>query len=91
MPARPFEEVWARIVSHAGVVFRTPNHHPFTYVVRGDGVYTSRSSYRIPRTDFAKAYELVPIETPGEIEELVAGAAYVWAILHDRKISQGMW
>jgi hypothetical protein len=35
----------------------------------------------------AKAYELAPLSGPGEINKLVRGSSYVYAILHDERIS----
>jgi hypothetical protein len=32
---------------------------------------------------------MLPINGPGEIGEIVRGPSYVWAILHDRRISEG--
>jgi hypothetical protein len=40
---------------------------------------------------FRKAYEMVPIKGHGGINEIVRGPAYVWAVLHDARISSGEW
>jgi hypothetical protein len=90
--AKPlFTEVWARIRSCAGEGFRTRTGLPFTYVVDGDAIIPSRTDYRLSRLNFEKAFELVPISGPGDISNLVRGSAYVWAILHDTRISQSRW
>lgn len=90
--ARPgFEEVWERIVAHAGEAFHTKTGLPLTYEVVEDSLYPSRTKYRISKADFQAAYQMVPIEGPGAINDIVRGPAYVWAILHDPRISSGQW
>ncbi len=39
--------------------------------------------------DFYKAYDLIPINGPGAINNLVRGPANVWVVLHDSRISSG--
>lgn len=87
----PFEELWDRVVVHAGEKFRTITGLPFTYEIRGDGFYPSRTNYRISKADFREAYQWVPIEGPGVINEIVRGPAYVWGVLHDSRISLDEW
>jgi len=91
MPNTPFEEIWSKIVRHQGEAFRTITGLEFTYRIDGEGFYPSRTRYRIPKTDFRKAYEMAPIDGPGVINEIVRGPAYIWAVLHDQRISLGEW
>ena len=91
MPNTPFEEIWRRIVTHEGEIFRTKTGLEFTYRIDGEGFYPSRTSYRTSKTDFRRAYEIVPIDGPGVINDIVRGPAYVWAVLHDQRISLGEW
>jgi maltose-binding protein MalE len=91
MPETAFEEIWNRIVSHKGEVYRTKTDLEFTYRIDGDGFYPSRTDYRISKSDFKQAFRAVPISGPGEINRIVRGPAYVWAVLHDRRISLGEW
>jgi hypothetical protein len=63
----------------------------FTYKIDGEGFYPSRTSYRISKTDFKKAYEMVPIDGPGVISEIVRGPTYIWGVLHHQRISLGGW
>ncbi len=91
MPNTPFEEIWRRIVTHEGEIFRTKTGLEFTYRIDGEGFYPSRTNYRISKTDFRRAYEIVPIDGPGVINDIVRGPAYVWAVLHDQRISLGEW
>jgi len=73
MTSPPFEEIWDRIVAHAGEPFHTKTGLPFTYGIKRNGFYPSRTNYRIPKTDFEEAYQLVPVEGPGVINEIVRG------------------
>ena len=85
----PFDEIWSRIVSHAGEPFSTKTTLQFTYRIEGNRLCLNSNTYRISKNDFEKAYRMLPINGPGEIGEIVRGPSYVWAILHDRRISEG--
>jgi hypothetical protein len=76
-----FEEVWRRIAQHEGETFYTKGGLPFTYRVRGSAVCPNRTRQRIPKEDFKKAYERWPVKGPGELNQIVRGPSYVWAIL----------
>lgn len=91
MPDTPFEVIWSRIVAHAGDTFHTKRGLSLTYAVDSTGFYPSRTEYRISKADFDSAYQLVPMDGPGRISDLVRGSAYVWAVLHDPRISKGEW
>lgn len=91
MPGTPFDEVWKRIVAHAGEVFHTKTGLRLTYEVDGNGLWPSRTDYRIARRDFENAYGLVPFDGPGIVNDLVRGPSYVWAVLHDERIARGEW
>lgn len=83
-----FETVWSKIKGLAGSPFETKMGRPFTYEIEGSAVLPSRTQYRIGRKDFETAYSRFPLEGPGDISNLVRGSAYVWAILHDRRIAR---
>ena len=87
----PFSEVWRCVVAEQGQEFETITALPFTYEITGEVFISSRTKYSISRSDFDRAYKHVPIEGPGEISNLVRGSAYIWAVLHDRRIRQGNW
>lgn len=86
-----FSEIWNRIVGLAGEVFHTKRGLEFTYRVSGNVVTTSRTQYQRSRADFETAYGMVPLPGPGEINELVRGPAYIWAVLHDERVARGTW
>ena len=86
-----FDRVWKLIGSLAGQPFRTKLGLAFTYKIRASTVVPSRTAYHISRADFETAYNLVPLTGPGKINAIVRGPAYVWAILHDTRVSGGAW
>ena len=46
-----------------------------------------RTSYPLHVSQFRLAYDKMPLRGPGEINRLVRGPAYVFAILTDSRIS----
>ncbi len=89
MAKTSFEDIWRRIVVHQGELFHTKTGLEFTYEVEREAFYPSRTNYRISRADFRTAYQMVPIDGPGVIRWKVRGPSYIWAVLHDRRISKG--
>ena len=89
------DEIWQRIVRHAGERFHTSTGRPFTYEVVG----ASRGPVRVIRDDqeidrnisrasFEKAFPSMPCDRPSDIPETgVTGRSYVWAILNDPRIT----
>jgi hypothetical protein len=87
-PKPSIDEVWSRIRKVAGEAFETKTGEPFTYEISGDVFHPSRTKYNIPKTEFGKALAWVPFNGPGVINRTVRGPAYVWAVLHDKRIRQ---
>jgi len=85
-----FEEIWKRIEAHAGEDFRQKRGQVFSYKVTGGSLTPSTTTWNIPRSQFEKAYALVPLEGPGDINHL-HGPAYIYSILMDDRIRQGDW
>lgn len=85
-----FEPVWARIAAHSGSFFKTDAGRWFTYAVEDGFVLPSHTDLRIPRSDFELAFPLLPVPA-AKLNKFVSGPAYVWAILHDARISNGEW
>jgi len=81
-----FEAVWHRIEAHSGEEFRTKTGLPFTYKITGTSVVPDRTRYPLNIGNFRTAFGLLPLDGPGEINAIVRGPAYVWAILTDRRI-----
>ena len=87
----PFDEVWKRISVRAGDVFFTKTGLRFTYLVEDDKVHISRVKYNISKNDLRRAYELSPVGGPSQLSSAVRGPTYVWAILHDARITLRQW
>jgi len=81
-----FDAVWQRIVDAAGQQFKTASGLPFTFNVKGNVLRSSRTKYTLSRSQFEKAWELLPSATRGELNKLVRGPTYVIAILTDRRV-----
>ncbi len=86
-----FSIVWSRIADHADESFLTKRGLEFTYEEAGGYIVPSRTRYRLSKGNFERAYKEVPFDGPGVVNATVRGPAYVWAILHDRRIRQGDW
>jgi hypothetical protein len=82
--------VWNRIKEHEGEFFRQKRGAEFTYVVEGSSVRPDRTNRLLPRSDFERALDLVPLEGPGQIQHL-QGPSYVYAILMDERIRGDEW
>ncbi len=90
-PRPSVDDIWRRLKALEGHGFETKTGKPFTFDIAGDVFHPSRTTYNISKTDFRKALELVPFDGPGVINKLVRGPAYVWAVLHDRRIRRQDW
>ena len=82
-----FDSVWARIGQAAGQEFRTVTGKAFSFTIVGNAVKPDHTNRLLPRSDFEKAYSLAPLRGPGQINLLVQGPAYVYAILTDPRIA----
>jgi hypothetical protein len=92
MSAKPdFEEVWKRVVSRSGESFFTKTGLRFTYTVGSDRVNVSRVKPPISKADLMRAYLLAPIAGPSGLPSGIRGPSYVWAILHDARVSLRQW
>ena len=83
-------EVWRRIEQHAGEEFRQIRGRTFSYQIVSGAVRPSTTNRTIPRSDFAKALELVPLATTVPVQHF-QGPSYIYAILMDPRIRRGDW
>ena len=70
---------------------RTIQNLEFTYEISGDVLIPSRTEYNLSKSDVGKILERIPLKGPGEISNDVRGPSYLWAILHDSRISNDEW
>ena len=80
-----FEAIWQRIVAHQGETFRQKRGGEFRYVAPGNYVQPDRINQNIPRSHFARAYALMPLDKVADIHHL-RGPSYIYAILMDDRI-----
>ncbi len=83
--------VWDRIKNHENEIFKTKTGLDFSYSVDGKVLVTTRTDFNISISEFKKTLERVPLEGPGGLSSDVHGYSYVWAILHDPRISNNEW
>jgi hypothetical protein len=88
-PRLSIDDLWLRLRRSQGQEFATKTGLPFTYDISGDVLHPSRTKYNISKAEFTKALTLVPFDGPGVISRTVRGPAYVWALLHDKRIRSG--
>jgi hypothetical protein len=81
-----FESAWQRITERAGEPFRTKTGLPFTYIIEGTNVVPHRTGYPLHVSQFRLAFGRMPLRGPGDINNLVRGPAYVYAILTASRI-----
>ena len=81
-------KIWRRIERHRGEEFHTKTGLPFTYELQGEIFRPSRTTQNISRGDFERALSIAPFDGPGDVNRMVGGPAYIWAVLHDSRIRQ---
>ena len=81
-----FKAIWARILQHEGEEFKTKKKLPFTYKIINGAVVPNRTNFPLAKVNFEKAAALMPLQGPGQINDLVYGPSYVYAILTDARI-----
>ena len=82
-----FEEAWNRIRANKGEKFRTVRGLDFTYKMLGPWVVIDRTDYRITKSNFQKAYGMLPVDGPDGFGEEVTASYYVYAVLTDPRIT----
>ena len=88
--AKLFDAVWQRICANEREFFKTDGGRWFTYRIEAEELRPSQSDLRIARSEFERVFPLLPVP-PAKMNKYVKGPAYVWAILHDPRISEGRW
>lgn len=91
MKKPPFSEILVRIKENQEETFYTKTGLKFTYTIFDNGFFPSRTNYRISVSDIEKAYDLVPFDGPGVVNDIVRGPANLWAVLNDQRIRKDDW
>lgn len=84
------DTLWLRLRDHEGETFTQIRGGTFTYAVTPSAVVPDRTNRVFPRSDFARALNLVPLASTGPLQHL-QGPSYLYAILMDDRISRGDW
>jgi hypothetical protein len=85
-----FSTVWRRIEQHAGEKFRQKTGGEFTYSIRAGCLIPDRTNRQLPRSNFEKAFDLVPLENTVPLQRL-QGPSYIFAVLMDERIRATDW
>lgn len=81
-------EVWTRIVSGEGDVFRQIRGQEFTYEIAGQGARLSTTNQTLPKSVFAQALARLPLASTAEVQDL-RGPSYLYAILRTIGFDKG--
>jgi hypothetical protein len=84
------DNLWVKLQAHEGETFRTVTGLPFTYRMGNEFLIPIRNAVPVKQSltkeNFARALGLLPFNSPGEINNIIRGPAYVYALLHDLRI-----
>ena len=81
-----FDAIWHKILMREGEQFFTKTNLQFTYKVLGNNIVPDRTNYPLAKINFKKALQFMPLHSPSQINNIVRGPAYVYAILTDSRI-----
>ena len=85
-----FSTVWSRIEAETGKTFRQIRGGEFTYRIQSGQLIPDRTNRIIPRSDFEKAFKLVPLKSTVSVQSL-QGPSYIYAVLMDQRIRKLDW
>lgn len=81
-----FDEVWNNIICCADQELYTKTGRTFTYTVTDGCVIPNHTNYPLAKGQFQKAAEIPNLTGPGQINGIVRGPSYIFAILTDPRI-----
>jgi len=84
------DDVWHRIVEHAGERFRQVRGREFTYTICGNVLRLDTTPWSFSKGHLKRALSLLPLESTVPIRHLMA-PSYIFALLTDRRIAAGEW
>lgn len=85
-----FNQVWTKIEQYQGEVFHTKRGLPFTYSIRNRYIIPNRARQQLIDSYVEAVWAMGRLEGPGDIRERdrrIRGTTYIWAILHDPRIT----
>ena len=81
-----FDNVWARMISHAEEMFYTKTGIPFSYRISGHLVILENTNRNIPYSDFETALSLPDLGITKLKKLNLQGPSYIYGILTDKRI-----
>ena len=86
-----FNDIWENIISNEGNKFYTITGIEFIYKITGNILETSRTNRKIHKNCFETAFNISPLSKPSDLKKTsVQGSSYVYAILTDNRIKNGI-
>ena len=83
-----FSVVWTRIERHAGETFHQRRGGEFAYSIRSGCLLPDRTNRQIPRSNFEKAFESVPLQETVALQSFTRPIIYL-CCSHGRPNSRG--
>jgi len=80
-----FTLTWQRVQQHAGEAFTTVTGKEFRYSAAAGSVQMQTTNRMLPRSDFEKALDRMPVAGPSALQDL-QGPSYIYAILNDPRV-----
>jgi hypothetical protein len=84
-----FERVWRNILAHAGEQFFTKRGIAFRYTVDGNAIVPEHTGYPLHMSQVRLAVDRWPVSGPGQLNDIVRGPSYLYALLADERIMAG--
>lgn len=82
--------VWERICNHAGHTFQQIRGKKFSYSITGYTLNLSTTNRSVSKKTIEQALEYVPLQDTILVQHLQA-PSYLYAILMDDRIRNGLW
>lgn len=86
---KDFDKIWQRITQCAGEQFSTATGLKFSYEMKGQTLRPDRTRYNLSRSEFEKAWGLLPSASRSQLNRTVRGPSYAIAILSDPRVLPG--
>lgn len=79
-----------RLKHHEGETFQQVRGQTFTYTLKGETLIPSTTGWNLAPSQVRKALERMPVKNVSELGDL-QGPSYLFAVLMDDRIRQGLY